>query len=35
MSVLEDALLGFAETFGIEPVAKRRRRPVSAKEREA
>lgn len=35
MSVLEDALLGFAETFGLEPSDERRPAPKRVKEREA
>ena len=35
MSVLEDALLGFAETFGMEPSGVRRRAAGRVKEREA
>ena len=35
MSVLEDALLGFAETFGMEPASSRRRKPGRVKAREA
>jgi DNA-binding transcriptional ArsR family regulator len=35
MSVLEDALLGFAETFGMEPAGTGRRASRRVKEREA